>query len=268
MIRLDLQVVQCGLASSRQRAKILITNQQIQVDGVICTKPAKLVEETAEIIRLGEDFRYVGRGGQKLEAVLEQQQLSLTHSVCMDIGASTGGFTDCMLQHGAEKVYAVDVGHGQLAENLRQDARVINLEGTDIRTLQREQIPDVIDFISVDVSFIALERILPDLCRFLSDTGTAVLLIKPQFEAGRADVGKNGIVKSKAVHIRVLKTVCMALEQQGLHIQLLRPSPIRGGSGNVEYLTMVKRGAHVTSVPFSPEQVVAQGLTIQKSEKK
>ena len=169
-----------------------------------------------------------------------------------------------MLQYGAERVYAVDVGHGQLAEPLRQDARVICMEGTDIRTLQREAVPDCIDFLSVDVSFISLERILPDICRFLSENGTAVLLIKPQFEAGRTDVGKNGIVRSKAVHVRVLQTVCMALERYGLHIQMLCPSPIRGGSGNAEYLVLVKRGKEIQSVPFSLQFIVAQALAADK----
>lgn len=221
MTRLDVLLLQRGLVRSRQRAKDLITNGQIQVDGVVCTKPAKLTEETAALTLLGEDLRYVGRGGLKLEWVLEQQNLSLEQAICMDIGASTGGFTDCMLQHGAKKVYAVDVGHGQLADSLRQDERVVCMEETDIRTLPQTAIAEPIDFISVDVSFISLERILPDICRFLSDTGRAVLLIKPQFEAGRSDVGKNGIVRSKNVHVRVLRTVCMALEQQGLHIQYL-----------------------------------------------
>ena len=206
MTRLDVLLLQRGLVGSRQRAKNLITNGQIQVDGVVCTKPAKLTEETAELAMLGEDLRYVGRGGLKLEWILEQQNLSLEQATCMDIGASTGGFTDCMLQHGAKKVYAIDVGHGQLADSLRQDERVVCMEGTDIRTLPQTAIAEPIDFISVDVSFISLERILPDICRFLSDTGRAVLLIKPQFEAGRSDVGKNGIVRSKNVHVRVLRT--------------------------------------------------------------
>jgi hypothetical protein len=157
----------------------------------------------------------------------------------------------------SKKVYAIDVGHGQLADSLRQDERVVCMEGTDIRTLSQTAIAEPIDFISVDVSFISLERIFPDICRFLSDTGRAVLLIKPQFEAGRSDVGKNGIVRSKNVHVRVLRTVCMALEQQGLHIQYLCPSPIRGGSGNIEYLVQVQRG-NVSPVPYAPEAVAEQ----------
>ena len=167
MTRLDVLLLQRGLVRSRQRAKDLITNGQIQVDGVVCTKPAKLTEETAALTLLGEDLRYVGRGGLKLEWILEQQNLSLEQAICMDIGASTGGFTDCMLQHGAKKVYAVDVGHGQLADSLRQNERVVCMEGTDIRTLPQTAIAEPIDFISVDVSFISLERILPDICRFL-----------------------------------------------------------------------------------------------------
>ena len=176
MTRLDVLLLQRGLVRSRQRAKNLITNGQIQVDGVVCTKPAKLTEETAALTLLGEDLRYVGRGGLKLEWILEQQNLSLEQATCMDSGASTGGFTDCMLQHGAKKVYAIDVGHGQLADSLRQDERVVCMEGTDIRTLSQTAIAEPIDFISVDVSFISLERIFPDICRFLSDTGRAVLL--------------------------------------------------------------------------------------------
>ena len=167
----------------------------------------------------------------------------------MDIGASTGGFTDCMLQHGAKKVYAIDVGHGQLADSLRQDERVVCMEGTDIRTLPQTAIAEPIDFISVDVSFISLERILPDICRFLSDTGRAVLLIKPQFEAGREKVGKKGVVRDPAVHLEVLENFLRHAKENNFTVLGITYSPIRGPEGNIEYLGYLKKGGEADCVP-------------------
>ena len=255
--RLDVLLVKRNLAASREKAKAIIMSGIVYVDGQKEDKAGTTFPEEATIEVRGHTLPYVSRGGLKLEKAMTHFGITLEGKVCMDIGASTGGFTDCMLQNGAVKVYAVDVGYGQFAWKLRQDERVVCMEGTDIRTLPQTAIAEPIDFISVDVSFISLERILPDICRFLSDTGRAVLLIKPQFEAGRSDVGKNGIVRSKNVHVRVLRTVCMALEQQGLHIQYLCPSPIRGGSGNIEYLVQVQRG-NVSPVPYAPEAVAEQ----------
>lgn len=255
--RLDILLVNKGLAPSREKAKAMIMEGNVFVDNNREDKAGSTFDVNANIEVKGNTLKYVSRGGLKLEKAMTHFGITLEGKVCMDIGASTGGFTDCMLQNGAVKVYAVDVGYGQFAWKLRQDERVVCMEGTDIRTLSQTAIAEPIDFISVDVSFISLERILPDICRFLSDTGRAVLLIKPQFEAGRSDVGKNGIVRSKNVHVRVLRTVCMALEQQGLHIQYLCPSPIRGGSGNIEYLVQVQRG-NVSSVPYAPEAVAEQ----------
>ena len=255
--RLDILLVNKGLAPSREKAKAMIMEGNVFVDNNREDKAGSTFDVNANIEVKGNTLKYVSRGGLKLEKAMTHFGITLEGKVCMDIGASTGGFTDCMLQNGAVKVYAVDVGYGQFAWKLRQDERVVCMEGTDIRTLPQTAIAEPIDFISVDVSFISLERILPDICRFLSDTGRAVLLIKPQFEAGRSDVGKNGIVRSKNVHVRVLRTVCMALEQQGLHIQYLCPSPIRGGSGNIEYLVQVQRG-NVSSVPYAPEAVAEQ----------
>ena len=243
MTRLDVLLLQRGLVRSRQRAKDLITNGQIQVDGVVCTKPAKLTEETAALTLLGEDLRYVGRGGLKLEWILEQQNLSLEQATCMDIGASTGGFTDCMLQHGAKKVYAVDVGHGQLADSLRQDERVVCMEKTNIRYVKPEDIADRLDFASVDVSFISLTKVLGPARELLNDNGEMVCLIKPQFEAGREKVGKKGVVRDKAVHEEVIHKVIDHAVEIGFHILNLEYSPIKGPEGNIEYLVYIRKEA-------------------------
>lgn len=243
MTRLDVLLLQRGLVGSRQRAKNLITNGQIQVDGVVCTKPAKLTEETAALTLLGEDLRYVGRGGLKLEWILEQQNLSLEQATCMDIGASTGGFTDCMLQHGAKKVYAIDVGHGQLADSLRQDERVVCMEKTNIRYVKPEDIADSLDFASVDVSFISLTKVLGPARELLNDNGEMVCLIKPQFEAGREKVGKKGVVRDKAVHEEVINKVIDFAVKIGFHILNLEYSPIKGPEGNIEYLVYIRKEA-------------------------
>lgn len=243
MPRLDLAVVQNGLAPSRQRAKMLIQNGQILVNGTACTKPAFAVSETDIITLQGCDIPFVGRGGLKLEHAIKIMQLDLNGLTCMDIGASTGGFTDCMLQYGAAKVYAVDVGHGQLAESLRRDSRVINWEGTDIRRITQDQLEEPIAFFSVDVSFISLHHVLPSAVSLLQTGGKAVILIKPQFEAGRENVGKNGLVLSRKVHCQVLMQILALLHALGLSVQLLCSSPIQGGSGNVEYLAVVQKSA-------------------------
>ena len=243
MTRLDVLLLQRGLVRSRQRAKNLITNGQIQVDGVVCTKPAKLTEETAALTLLGEDLRYVGRGGLKLEWILEQQNLSLEQATCMDIGASTGGFTDCMLQHGAKKVYAIDVGHGQLADSLRQDERVVCMEKTNVRYVKPEDIADRLDFASVDVSFISLTKVLGPARELLNDNGEMVCLIKPQFEAGREKVGKKGVVRDKAVHEEVIHKVIDYAVEIGFHILNLEYSPIKGPEGNIEYLVYIRKEA-------------------------
>ena len=241
MTRLDVLLLQRGLVGSRQRAKNLITNGQIQVDGVVCTKPAKLTEETAALTLLGEDLRYVGRGGLKLEWILEQQNLSLEQATCMDIGASTGGFTDCMLQNGAKKVYAVDSGSGQLSPKLKSDPRVVDLEKTNFRYITEKEIPERADFASADVSFISLKYIIPALSPLLKDGGSAVCLIKPQFEAGRENVGKKGVVKDPRVHIKVIENVCSYAVQAGFSVSALDFSPVKGPEGNIEYLVYLKK---------------------------
>ncbi|MBQ8688130.1 MAG: TlyA family RNA methyltransferase [Ruminococcus sp.] len=243
MARLDVVLIERGFAPSRQRAQELISGGQILVDGKVCTKASKQVSEDMDITMEGSGLAYVGRGGLKLEKALLLYHVKLDGCVCMDIGASTGGFTDCMLQKGAGKVYAVDVGHDQLAQVLRENPCVVNLEGTDIRMLPDDQIPEPIDFISVDVSFISLRLILPSVVRFLRKDGTAALLIKPQFEAGKENIGKHGLVKSKKVHIRILEQMLQEFAAKGLSLRMLCPSPIRGGSGNAEYLAVVTKSS-------------------------
>ncbi|MFR4476561.1 MAG: TlyA family RNA methyltransferase, partial [Ruminococcus callidus] len=219
MARLDAVMVQQGMVPSRQRAKTLIQNGQISVNGKVCTKPAFAVSETDRIAMEGSDIPFVGRGGLKLEHAVQQMQLSLEGMVCLDIGASTGGFTDCMLQHGAAKVYAIDVGHGQLVQSLREDPRVINWEGTDVRSIAPEQLEQPADFFSADVSFISLHHVLPYVLPLLRTGAQGVVLIKPQFEAGRENIGKNGLVQSSRVHMQVLNNILQLFSAQGLTVQ-------------------------------------------------
>lgn len=266
MARLDAAMVQQGLVPSRQRAKTLIQNGQISVNGKVCTKPAFAVEETDQITMEGSDIPFVGRGGLKLEYALEQTKRSLDGLVCLDIGASTGGFTDCMLQRGAAKVYAIDVGHGQLVQSLRENPRVVNWEGTDVRSIAPEQLEQPADFFSVDVSFISLHHVLPYVLPLLKPDAAGAILIKPQFEAGRENIGKNGLVQSQRVHVQVLGNILTLLSALGLTVQLLCPSPIRGGSGNVEYLAAVKKGGETAYVPDAAA-VVQQAFTQAKKEK-
>ena len=255
--RLDMMLVERALAPSREKAKAIIMSGIVFVDGQREDKAGSTFDEKQEIIVKGKTLKYVSRGGLKLEKAMKNFDIVLKDKVCMDVGASTGGFTDCMLQNGAVKVYSVDVGHGQLDWKLRNDERVVCMERTNMRYMTEDDIDEKASFVSIDVSFISLTKILPAVYRILNTGGEVVALIKPQFEAGRSDVGKNGIVRSKNVHVRVLRTVCMALEQQGLHIQYLCPSPIRGGSGNIEYLVQVQRG-NVSPVPYAPEAVAEQ----------
>ena len=258
MTRLDVLLLQRGLVGSRQRAKNLIANGQIQVNGIICTKPAKLTEETAELTMLGEDLRYVGRGGLKLEWILEQQNLSLEQATCMDIGASTGGFTDCMLQNGAVKVYSVDVGHGQLAWKLRNDERVVCMEKTNIRYVTPEDIDDKIEFASIDVSFISLTKVLPAVKELLTDSGEIVCLIKPQFEAGREKVGKKGVVRELSTHIEVVEMIVGYARSIGFRTLHLSYSPIKGPEGNIEYLLHISKNESKTDEKFDIKALVEE----------
>ena len=236
MNRLDREVFKRGISSSRERASVLIKGGNISVNGKICLKPSLNVEESDIIELSGNDLKYVGRGGLKLEKALSAFDICLENRLCIDIGASTGGFTDCMLKNGASAVYAVDVGHGQLAESLVKNPKVINLEGTDIRNLFVRNFERPADFISIDVSFISLKQVLPKAMELLSDDGIISALIKPQFEAGRKNINKNGIVKDKKIHIQVLQEICSFSKSIGLYPDELIYSPVKGGSGNIEYL--------------------------------
>ncbi len=241
-IRLDALLVNKGLVQSRERAKALIMAGQIYIENQKCDKAGLMVDEdNTEIEIRGEQLKYVSRGGLKLEKALNEFPISLEGKTTMDIGASTGGFTDCMLQNGAKKVFAVDVGYGQFAWKLRQDERVVNMERTNIRYVTPEQIGEEINFASIDVSFISLKLVLPVAYNLLSDDGELVALIKPQFEAGRAQVGKKGVVRDINVHYEVIKTVLDFARSVKFHVAGLSFSPIKGPEGNIEYLAYLKK---------------------------
>lgn len=240
MARLDTETVTRGIARSRERAKEMIKSGCITVNGKT-VKKASCEVGTDDIIESSEQEIYVGRGALKIEKATECFGLDFTGKTCLDIGASTGGFTDFMLKHGAGKVFAVDVGHGQLAETLRMDSRVVNMENTDIRKVTPEMLCCEIDFISTDVSFISLKMILPEISRILKSGADAVVLIKPQFEAGRKFIGKHGIVRDKKVHVRVLSEINSAIYGNGLTALDYTFSPVKGGSGNIEYLAHIRK---------------------------
>ncbi len=239
--RLDVLLTDRGLAPSRERAKALIMAGTVYIGGVKAEKAGDMVPEDAAVEVRGEAIPYVSRGGLKLQKAIKAHQLDLTGAVCADIGASTGGFTDCMLQHGAKRVYAIDVGYGQLAWKLRTDERVVNLERTNIRYVTEEQIPELLDFGSIDVSFISLTLVLPVLYRLLRDGGEGICLVKPQFEAGKGKVGKKGVVREPEIHLEVLKKIFAFCGEVGLSVKGIHFSPIKGPEGNIEYLFYFKK---------------------------
>ena len=234
--RLDVRLVQEGLVNSRERAKEWIKEGRVKVDGVIQKKPGVMILPEAQLEVTGDPLPYVSRGGLKLEKALDVFNITLDGRVCLDAGASTGGFTDCMLQRGASLVYAVDVGHDQLAEKLVKDERVINIENTNVKELSPEIIPQACDFASADLSFISLTKVLPSIASCLKEGAELVCLIKPQFEAGRDKIGKKGVVKDARVHKQVLTQVIGFCQEQGLQVKKLTHSPIRGQEGNLEFL--------------------------------
>ena len=251
--RLDILVHERGFAESREKAKAIIMAGQVYVDNQKADKCGAVYEDTAQIEVRGATLKYVSRGGLKLEKAISAFDLDLNGSIAMDIGASTGGFTDCMLQNGAAKVYSIDVGYGQLAWKLRTDDRVVNLE----RKVTREQVPDSIDFFSVDVSFISLKLILPVARALMADDAQAVCLIKPQFEAGREKVGKKGVVRDPAVHAEVVRGIFDFCLQNGFDVLGLDFSPIKGPEGNIEYLIHLRRSDDPQSfTDISPEELV------------
>ena len=241
MSRLDVYLCEHKLAKSRERAKELIKEGKVCVNGRVCTKPAYEVGENDGITAQPDNLKYVGRGGLKLAKAFDEFGLDVEGAVCADIGASTGGFTQCLLEHGAKLVYAVDVGHGQLDESLINDSRVVNCEGVNARELTRESFQLRPSFISVDVSFISLELIIPALSSLLDDNGELVALIKPQFEAGKKALNKKGIVKDAKDHIRVLEKLVCTFKSAGLTVTGIVLSAITGGDGNIEYLACMRK---------------------------
>lgn len=254
--RLDVAVTQLGLAPSRERAKAMIMAGEIFVNDQKVLKAGESVSEEDKIEFRGKLMPYVSRGGFKLEKAMRVFPIDLENRVCMDIGASTGGFTDCMLQNGAKKVYSIDVGYGQLAWKLRTDARVVNLERCNFRYLTAQQVAEAIAFASIDVSFISLTKILPVLSNFLETGAHCVALIKPQFEAGRDKVGKKGVVKEAQTHVEVVqKIIDFALENE-YSVLGLSFSPIKGPEGNIEYLIYLEK----SSTPILAEGVEAEAV--------
>ncbi len=240
-LRLDVALTEKGFAESREKAKALIMAGIVYVNNQKSDKAGNTVKPDDIIEVRGEVLKYVSRGGLKLEKAVSAFNLDLSGFICADIGASTGGFTDCMLQNGAVKVYSIDVGYGQLAWKLRTDERVINLERTNFRYVTSEQVPDLLDFASVDVSFISLSLILPVMRTLLKDGGTAVCLIKPQFEAGKDNVGKKGVVREKSVHIAVIEKIIGLIIENKFSLLGLDFSPVKGPEGNIEYLCYIKK---------------------------
>lgn len=251
--RLDVLLVKKGLAPSREKAKAVIMAGSVYVDEQKEDKAGSVFdEESAQIEVRGHALPYVSRGGLKLEKALKVFPITLTDKICMDIGASTGGFTDCMLQNGAAKVYSVDVGYGQLDWKLRQDDRVVCMEKTNFRYMTPEDIPDVLDFASVDVSFISLDKILTPAYALLKEQGEMVALIKPQFEAGREKVGKKGVVRDPKVHEEVISRIVRHADEVSFEVLDLSYSPIRGPEGNIEYLIHLRKNPERTVYPDIP----------------
>lgn len=262
--RLDVILVKQGYAQSREKAKALLMTGNVFVDGQREDKAGTTFDESKIRIEVkGNPLPYVSRGGLKLERALLQFPLTLTDYVCMDIGASTGGFTDCMLQNGAAKVYAIDVGHGQLAWKLRNDARVVCMEKTNFRYVTDKEIPEKVDFASVDVSFISLTKILIPARNLLRESGCMVCLIKPQFEAGREKVGKKGVVRDPKVHAEVVHKVIDYADMIGFAVKGLTYSPVKGPEGNIEYLLWIEKGVSIAEEVSAMTETEALGALNQ-----
>ena len=259
--RLDLALVRRGLESSRERAQVLIGAGEVTVDGVVAKAPSTLVEEDAAIV-VGKALPYVSRGGLKLAHALDRFDVDPSGRICLDAGASTGGFTDVLLQRGATRVYAVDVGKGQLAWTLRNDPRVVVMEGLNVRYLQPHQLPEPVSLVVADLAFISLRLVLPALVGVMAQTADLVALVKPQFEAGQSDVGKGGVVRRPEVHRRVLAEVIDAARRHGLTPSGLTASPIRGQAGNVEFLLWARRPG--AGEPLNQDDAIAAALEESK----
>lgn len=267
--RLDVLLVEQGFAASREKAKAIIMSGSVFVNGQREDKAGTTFDPAKSTIEVkGHTLKYVSRGGLKLEKAMQQFSISLENKVCMDIGASTGGFTDCMLQNGAVKVYSVDVGHGQLAWSLRNDERVVCMEKTNFRYLTREDIQDDLDFASVDVSFISLSKILLPARKLLKDGGQMVCLIKPQFEAGKDKVGKKGVVREKSVHQEVIEKIFNLTEILGFQVLGLEYSPIKGPEGNIEYLIQIEKNPEANEKTREYTESLVESILQEQTEQK
>lgn len=255
-MRLDVYLAEKGLVKSRELARKMIKDGGVLVNDKPVTKPAGNVSENDRILIIHELPEFVGRGGYKLKGALKAFDIDVNGLVCADIGASTGGFTDCLLKNGARLVYAVDVGHGQLDPSLEKDSRVVNMEGMNIRNASLSDFAERIDFICTDVSFISLTLVIPKLSELISEGCGAVMLVKPQFECGKGDIGKGGIVRSVKAHARALKNAAAACEVAGLGVKAAAVSPIHGGDGNIEFLLYAVKGA--ASVPIDLDALAKQ----------
>ena len=265
--RLDVLLVEQGYAASREKAKAIIMSGSVFVNGQREDKAGSTFDPAKSTIEVkGHTLKYVSRGGLKLEKAMAQFDIGLEQKVCMDIGASTGGFTDCMLQNGASKVYSVDVGHGQLAWSLRNDERVVCMEKTNFRYLTREDIQDDLDFASVDVSFISLSKILLPARRLLKDNGQMVCLIKPQFEAGKDKVGKKGVVREQSVHQEVIEKIFTLADILGFQILGLEYSPIKGPEGNIEYLIHIEKNPEYNEKTLEFTESYVEGMLQESIE--
>lgn len=256
--RLDVLLVEQGLADSREKAKAIIMSGIVYVDNNKEDKAGTTFEETAKVEVRGNTLKYVSRGGLKLEKAMNNFGVTLDGKVCMDVGASTGGFTDCMLQNGAVKVYSVDVGHGQLAWKLRNDERVVCMEKTNIRYVTPEDIDDRVEFAYIDVSFISLTKVLPAVKELMTENGEIVCLIKPQFEAGREKVGKKGVVRELSTHIEVVQMIVDYVRNNGFRTLDLSYSPIKGPEGNIEYLLYMTKDESRENAEFDIKALVSE----------
>ncbi len=261
--RLDVLITQRELTTSREKAKAYIMSGVVYVNGQKEDKPGLQTKPDA-VIEIREKMKYVSRGGYKLEKAIQVFPITLEDKVTMDVGASTGGFTDCMLQNGAKKVYSVDVGYGQFAWKLRQDPRVVCMEKTNMRYVTRDQIEDDIEFASIDVSFISLSKIIGPLQGLLTENGEIVALIKPQFEAGREKVGKKGVVRDPAVHVEVIENVLTFVREIGFGVHGIDFSPIKGPEGNIEYLAYLKN--NIPGLTLEEEEEMIKNIVKESHE--
>ena len=263
--RLDVFLTEQGFFESRSKAQAVIMAGEVLVNDQKIDKPGTMVKPDAKITLLGKKMPFVSRGGYKLDKSLKVFPISLEGKVVADLGASTGGFTDCALQHGASRVYAIDVGYGQLAWKLRQDPRVVNMERTNVRFLEADSLGEPVDVFTIDVAFISLDKVLPSAYKILKSDGFGIALIKPQFEAGREKVGKKGVVRDPAVHLEVIEKVIAQARELGFVARGLDFSPIRGPEGNIEYLFyMGKEGEDTVSPERIREVVAASHETVEK----